>query len=330
MFRLLRNRPTVPYSWRAGVTSTVTDAPIPTPTVEIALPRLDDRAAIRFYRPELDVLRFLAFFAVFFHHTAMYMPEFFAKHHVPAFLGVLESTLAKAGGFGVDLFFVLSAYLITELLMREKSRRGVLDIPSFYVRRILRIWPLYYCFVALVAAVPALHASDHFSSHHFVPFLFLLGNWGCVAFGFPSHSVCGLLWSVCVEEQFYLLWPPVVSRLSRRNILFAAVVMIVVANVARALAILAHAHYPQVWCNTLARLDPIAVGVLVAVLLSGELPRFGRVERSALLVLGLVGLLFVGGYADLASSVPSSPWAGTRLPRCSHRMRLDPVGFSWL
>src|ERR1700731_2299958 len=72
-----------------------------------------ERASVRFYQPELDVLRFFAFFAVFFFHTALYTPEFFAQHHLPYFLGVLANSIAKAGAYGVDLFFVLSAYLIT-------------------------------------------------------------------------------------------------------------------------------------------------------------------------------------------------------------------------
>ena len=255
----------------------------------------------RFYRPELDVLRFFAFFGVFFFHTALYGPEFFAKHHLPNFLAVFESSLAKAGEYGVDLFFLLSAYLVTELLLREKVHRGTLDITAFYIRRILRIWPLYFAFVALVALVPALNPNHEFSLHYIISFLLLGGNWSLVAFGFPGSSVVVPLWSVSVEEQFYLLWPPIVSKLTRRHILFAAVVMIAVANVTRISALLLHAHHPQVWCNTLARLDPMAFGIILAVVLRGRVPHFRSSLRLILLLFGLLDIVLVARYADLDS-----------------------------
>src|SRR5689334_20593410 len=85
-----------------------------------------------FYLPELDTLRFFAFGAVFVNHIALDLGT--------------NSIFAYVGGHGVDLFFALSAYLITELILREKERFKRLDVKAFYVRRILRIWPLYFTF----------------------------------------------------------------------------------------------------------------------------------------------------------------------------------------
>ena len=84
-----------------------------------------------FYRPELDCLRFFAFLAVFVHHSIPRATEFYQAHHLPTAL----SNVAYAGAFGVDLFFCLSAYLITELLLREKRQVGHLNVRAFYVRR---------------------------------------------------------------------------------------------------------------------------------------------------------------------------------------------------
>jgi peptidoglycan/LPS O-acetylase OafA/YrhL len=96
--------------------------------------------AERFYRPELDGLRFFAFLAVYVEHTFGFgMGE---HHHLPNWIGTALGTIGKAGTFGVDLFFVLSSYLITELLLRERKAVGHLDVKRFYIRRILRIWPL--------------------------------------------------------------------------------------------------------------------------------------------------------------------------------------------
>src|SRR5271157_1881088 len=98
-----------------------------------------------FYRPELDCLRFFAFLGVFVHHSIPKEPSFFRAHGLP----VILSNFSYAGAFGVDLFFCLSAYLITKLLLREKDLTGHLNVKAFYVRRILRIWPLYFAFVFL-------------------------------------------------------------------------------------------------------------------------------------------------------------------------------------
>src|SRR5580704_18886297 len=89
-----------------------------------------------FYRPELDVLRFVAFLLVFFYHS------------VTVANGIFDS-FRIAGALGVCLFFLLSSYLITELLEREKSQSGDIHLRAFYIRRGLRIWPLY--FIVLLA-----------------------------------------------------------------------------------------------------------------------------------------------------------------------------------
>src|SRR5208283_1822558 len=97
----------------------------------------------RFYRPELDGLRFFAFFAVFSSHA---LTNYDSSSHV---LNKLIETLRQTGDFGVDLFFALSSYLITELLLRELKKTGSLNIKAFYIRRSLRIWPLYFFFVGV-------------------------------------------------------------------------------------------------------------------------------------------------------------------------------------
>jgi peptidoglycan/LPS O-acetylase OafA/YrhL len=295
----------------AGPATVATDAFATIAPAAIAPVRIGERTGVGFYRPELDVLRFFAFLGVFICHNAQYPPDFFAKHHIPYAFGMFENCLARAGAYGVDLFFVLSAYLITELLLREKRQRGALDIRAFYMRRILRIWPLYFAFVALVALVPALNPNHEFGLRYVIPFLLFVGNWSVVAFGFPGASVAVPLWSVSVEEQFYLLWPPIVSRLSRRHVVYAALAMIVIANVTRAITVVLHEHDPQVWCNTFAQLDSIALGIILAAILNEDIPDVGTPLRTVLLLLGLSGLLLVARYADLSSPAVPLPWEST-------------------
>jgi peptidoglycan/LPS O-acetylase OafA/YrhL len=102
---------------------------------------------IRFYRPELDVLRFVAFLMVYLTHT---IP---VDSSLPSWL----KALSNATGLGVPLFFALSAYLITELLMMEKSTSGSIALQSFYMRRCLRIWPLYLSTILVGCLLGLLH-----------------------------------------------------------------------------------------------------------------------------------------------------------------------------
>jgi peptidoglycan/LPS O-acetylase OafA/YrhL len=245
-----------------------------------------------FYRPELDVLRFFAFLAVFVFHAVNYSTDFLVQHHVPLWAAKIGVSFSHAGRYGVDLFFVLSAYLITELLLREKQSTGSLNVRAFYLRRILRIWPLYYLFIALAALIPFLNPHHEFSLRYVLGFLLLMGNWSFILFGFPN-SVAIPLWSVAVEEQFYLLWAPLVARLSRRRMISLALAMICVANISRALAVLLHQEVIQLWMNTFAHLDSIACGILLAVLWGGRRSLLESRVRVALFASGVTCLVTV-------------------------------------
>jgi peptidoglycan/LPS O-acetylase OafA/YrhL len=101
----------------------------------------------RGYRPELDVVRFLAFLLVFIHHNLLRDPgaatiyqAFSSPSH--GFRRYLVASFAISCGMGLCLFFALSAYLITDLLLVEHELKGVVSVKRFYLRRVLRIWPL--------------------------------------------------------------------------------------------------------------------------------------------------------------------------------------------
>lgn len=261
-----------------------------------------------FYRPELDVVRFFAFLMVFIHHTLYHSMDELAARHMPSWATDLYVSVARAGAYGVDLFFVLSAYLITEILFREKEGRGSVDVKSFYIRRMLRIWPLYYFFVLLAALVPFLNPQHAFSLKYVLPFLLLAGNWSTIAYG-PPNSVAVPLWSVSIEEQFYLLWPPIVARLSRPQIAMAAGVMIVLANGARVFALLLKTNTWDIWANSFVHLDSMAAGILLAIFLRGGAPKLGWRLRLSMIVLGVFCIALVGHFSPALGA--SSRWGAT-------------------
>jgi peptidoglycan/LPS O-acetylase OafA/YrhL len=236
-----------------------------------------------FHRPELDVLRFGAFLLVFVHHALPHS-------------GWMLAGIARAGALGVDLFFALSAYLITELLLRERRSRGAIDIRAFYIRRILRIWPLYYFALLILVPVMSMLPGERMPWAYFATFATFGGNWACAAWGYPPSSFA-LLWSVSIEEQFYLTWPWLV-RLGEIYLRMIAYAMLAVATATRLVLVIRGVHHPGIWCNTLARLDPIAGGALLACFLNGSMPEHKRGRRMLWIGLGAALLLGSGAVGD--------------------------------
>ncbi len=232
---------------------------------------------------------------VFLHHSIPHDPSFWMHHGFPSALAKVVAGVGALGAFGVDVFFALSAYLITELLLREKALIGDLDLKSFYARRVLRIWPLYFFFLALAGVLTFLVPGQKIGWQASLAFLFLSGNWWIVFRGFPS-SVIFPLWSVSIEEQFYLFWPPIVRRLRAVHMSAIACGMMAIAWLTRYYVVTHHAGETQVWCNTLARLDPIAAGILVAVLLRGEAPKFSGKMRATMIAFACLCLALAGNY----------------------------------
>lgn len=259
------------------------------------------------YHPELDALRFLAFLAVFIHHTLPREDAYYTSLHIPQFLAGAISSFVGACGFGVDLFFILSSYLITSLLFREHDSNGSINVRSFYIRRALRLWPLYLSFVVFALMLPFLSSEQKLDWRYGLGFLLFCGNWMVAAGGFPQ-SVVFPLWSVSVEQQFYFVWPWAVRSGTRRRVAWVAVAMLGVASLTRFCLVAHHARHESIWCNTFARLDPIALGALLAIALSGRVLDLTRQARAALIVLGILLLMTAGRYSHVLDD--PTPLAG--------------------
>lgn len=233
----------------------------------------------------------MAFLFVFFRHTTPLSPGWYvSKLHLPPFVASIAANLSALGAFGVYLFFLLSAYLITVLLLREKREYGKLHVPQFYGRRALRIWPLYF----FIIAVGGIY------QHYFPPIewkgmamlVCFSGNWAMI-FGIAKVTP---LWSVSVEEQFYLLWPPVVARLSERGIEKAGLAMLAGPLLTLGLArYLGYSDWNLWFMSSFSGLSAMGVGIVLACRTQGRVPA-GLPPRA---VLGLMGLLAWYGAATL-------------------------------
>lgn len=156
----------------------------------------------------LDGLRFLCFLSVFlFHSFYTDSPEIKSSD---AYL-ILKNRIFGNGNLGVNFFFVLSGFLITYLLIEEKKKIGRIDVPKFWFRRILRIWPLYFfCVFFGFFIFPQLKAyfgqtpSETANIFYYITFL---NNFDIISSGLPDSSVLGVLWSIAIEEQFYFVLP---------------------------------------------------------------------------------------------------------------------------
>jgi peptidoglycan/LPS O-acetylase OafA/YrhL len=262
--------------------------------------------ASRFYAPELDVLRFFAFFGVFVFHAAPRTMEFYTASDVPRWFAGLLIPIFGAGAYGVDLFFALSAYLITTLLLRERAAKGALDLRGFYVRRILRIWPLYLAFVAFAGIMGMLIPEQHLPLRYVAGYCLLAGNWVYVFYGLPA-SFAIPLWTVSIEEQFYLAWPLALRRATVATMAAIAVGLLLVANGWRVALAIRGAPSDAIEYNTFTRLDPIALGILIA-LFSHRLPRLRRKQRIALLAGGVITWIAVYALGMGANPPNVSSW----------------------
>ena len=234
----------------------------------------------RRFLPQLDGLRFIAFLLIFIHNAN------------PILKGTFLETFSAYSWFGVDLFFCLSAFLITQLLAKEYRHSGKISARHFYLRRILRICPLYFFYILAGAAIIApmegrnINIPGHLAS--LATFTFNLGYFALL----PSPILIFIhLWSISYEVQFYALAPWLVRRLvSRddRSILRLLGLAYAAGSLVRAVFILLQARHPAIYFLPLTHFDSLMAGVLLGL---GRLDLvLDRIPASVLRAAGLVCL----------------------------------------
>ncbi|MBL7755644.1 MAG: acyltransferase [Chitinophagaceae bacterium] len=226
----------------------------------------------KLFFPNLDGFRFLSFFIVFLTHAiggeliGIKEPAWYSYWRIKLF--------SEGGTLGVSFFFVLSGFLITYLLIKEREYTGKIHVGSFYMRRILRIWPLYYLIVFYAfALMPVLKPLiGKVSTETADPFLcsFFLNNFNIIENGSPVLTALAVLWSVAIEEQFYLIWPLLFAFIPSRFYLFIFIGVLLLSTLFRAFNL---ENIQMIEVHTLGVIADMAMGGLGAYL-SIKSPKF--------------------------------------------------------
>jgi peptidoglycan/LPS O-acetylase OafA/YrhL len=261
----------------------------------------------QYYRPELDVLRLLAFLLVFFYHTLPTSQDPRVLHFLKGFAPAFDA-FGDACGFGLSLFFTLSAFLICELLLRERETAGTVGVKRFYIRRILRIWPLYYLGVALGIGAAFIPGGEPATAIKLGWFAIFMGAWFRTTQS-SFHNPADVLWSISVEEQFYLFAPWMVKYFNRSSLYGLCLVIIVVANAWLFYFGSARALDYVIWFNSFVQFECFAGGILLCLVLRGRLPRITVWQRMVLFAFSFSCWFYacyglhtrLGGYGNLGS-----------------------------
>jgi peptidoglycan/LPS O-acetylase OafA/YrhL len=264
------------------------------------------------YRPALDGLRGLAILGVIFRHA----------------FGV-----PLGGGFGVDLFFVLSGFLITTLLLEERERTGTISFRAFYRRRALRLLPALVTMLLAFVVVDLARAAIEGRSAVLVDGMRALGLSALYTANFVaafhrsalSHLPIGQLWSLAEEEQFYLLWPLALAALLRRGLgrrgVMAVLWILIVAVVVERIALTAaHASPDRIYYGPDTHSDGLLLGCLVALALRkpsrlaadrtlgfAALAALGAVAYDPFFKFALVAVITTMASAGLVTTVVAQP-----------------------
>ncbi len=217
---------------------------------------------------------------MYYHHTiGLFWRDNPGNSPFYHFLYYADQRLHNWGWVGVDLFFVLSAFLITSLLLREResSVEHTVSLRKFFARRILRIWPLYFCYLSIVAVLsmtlsPAYTGARLVGSaalaggwQQLAAFAFFVGNFAVVSQGVILHLL-NPMWSLCIEEQFYIVWGLSLKLLKKNS--YLAMVLIAAGMAAPGLRYLLWSHdsknYLAYYLNSVSHCDAIVYGGIAA------------------------------------------------------------------
>jgi len=249
----------------------------------------------RIYFKNLDILRFIAAYMIvllhcFFGWKAFFgHPSFIVSSVSPHLLGKIE-TVVHNFAFGVDIFFIISGFLITYLLLSEHERTGKVDVMKFYIRRAFRIWPLYFL---LILTAPLLTYFFYEQSPGYLYQFFFAGNFDVINQGTKSVAT-DHLWSICIEEQFYLFCPLLVAFIPVKKLPQVLLGIILSCIIFRGYISWSDENYGMIlYMHTLSRIDVLALGSLFGYLYYHKKIQFNHSLPVRLIVYAIFIFIFL-------------------------------------
>jgi len=231
---------------------------------------LEENKSSAVYIPQFDIIRFFAAFMIVIYHAYIAWKGWFG---LPGILSTGDyKTLSGIGyhvdlflrnlPFGVDIFFFISGYLLTYLLVVEKEKYGKVNIPNFYIRRGLRIWPLYFFLVAIAPLLVNWLDEKH---PVYWPTIALINNFETICTQQWTYPFAHF-WSICIEEHFYIFWPLIVAFIPVRKLPFAITLLLGLSWGYKIYTyIFLSSNWYQIYLHTFSRMDVILLGGLLAV-----------------------------------------------------------------
>jgi peptidoglycan/LPS O-acetylase OafA/YrhL len=263
-----------------------------------------------FHFKNLDSIRTIAFFSIFLAHA--FYTESPMVENSAAFQWAVK--FRDIFSFGVPIFFVLSGFLISFLMLREQQTHGVFSIKNFYVRRVLRIWPVYFMVLVFgfvifpIIRTSVLRQPYHETASPWMYALFLSNFDQINAGALPFGAGLGPTWSVSVEEQFYLFWPVMLLLFKDRMFLFPVLVVMACAIFFSAYLNLSRKHtlhcliylstgalfaylsiYREKWIRNATAVSPVYLLLAIAGIVAG-------IHASSHAIAPYVAIAFLIGY----------------------------------
>lgn len=247
--------------------------------------------------PQIDILRIVSAYTIIVGHTyilwcsAFGYPVFLLQPHSKSkftLIGASINMLIRNSSIGVEFFFLISGFLITYLLLEEKKRMNKVNIFNFYIRRLLRIWPLYFFILAIT---PFFVFWLKIPSPNYWVNIFFINNFNAIHQGHFSLPFPHF-WSISVEEHFYIVWPLFISFVPRKKLPYVFYSIILVSILFRIYLFMFVPNYNFViYLHTLSRIDVITIGGIIAYYIEYlskiRIPGLGRIIIYLLLIFAL-------------------------------------------
>ncbi|MCG9879060.1 MAG: acyltransferase, partial [Bacteroidia bacterium] len=199
-------------------------------------------------------------------------------------------------GIGVDIFFLLSGFLITYILLSEKKQTGSINIVYFLIRRSFRIWPLYFFIIGITPFI--VQWLDAGKPEYWSNLLFI-NNFRAIETGLWTYPFSHF-WSICIEEHFYLVWPFILAFIPKDKLLATFYSIIALSILFRLYYSFSTADsYAWIYLHTISRIDVMVIGGIIAFYYSEKTFQFKLSNAEKIMLFGvLLSSLFIEQYSN--------------------------------